>query len=129
MRAASAITFDASEAWELEGVDHPHRRTEEGNADGDVFWADATHFKLMPVAMHEARHHPVASTLAQICPSGSYCTTRSDARSVRAQMGHVLGLTHTFGPTDVMSPYYSPNRTTLSDADVAAAAAVMKNGV
>ena len=34
------------------------------------------------------------------------------------EIGHVLGLRHSDDPADVMSPYYRPDRITLSPGDV-----------
>lgn len=36
------------------------------------------------------------------------------------EIGHVLGLEHTFGPSDVMNPYYLASRIELSEADTQA---------
>ena len=35
------------------------------------------------------------------------------------EIGHVLGLGHSERPDDIMSPYYSKSRTTLSPNDIA----------
>jgi len=47
----TSITFDSAEFWELQGKPHAHRATEP-----DDFWADASHFELLPVALHEVGH-------------------------------------------------------------------------
>ncbi len=61
----ATITFDAAEKWELGGADKAAERRRAARAGvevgqnggaGAAFWADATIFRVLPVALHEIGH-------------------------------------------------------------------------
>jgi len=87
---ASSIRFDSAEAWEVQGVQHPLRKIA-----ADDFWANASIFSVLVVALHE--------------------------------IGHVLGLEHSENAADVMSPFYLPNQTKLSEDDKARGTAIVRD--
>jgi len=51
---STTVTFDSSEKWELQDVPHRLRAVDDGS--GDAFWANASCFKLLEVALHEFGH-------------------------------------------------------------------------